>query len=151
MIIKPSVIRRLLGALLLGLLAAGPGLLASPAHAAGNDCALNSIAAAMGVKASEIPAAERRQLVSWCKQERQKEQRAVARGPQALSSGDDGGSAARGPTDLAGANTDTAIWCGKNNCVCWKGKKYDGCHHTDKLCSTPLKCVGRICGCTATE
>ena len=107
------------------------------------------MASAMGVQAAELPAAERRQLIGWCKQEKRKEQRAVPRGPQALSSGDDSGGA--GATDLAGADTETAIWCGKNNCVCWKGKKYDGCHHTDKLCSTPLKCVGRICGCTATE
>lgn len=144
-----SVLRRLLGALLLGLIVAGPGLLASPAQAAGNDCALNTIAGAMGVQAAEIPAAERRQLIGWCKQEKWKEQRAVP--PQALSSGDDGDGAAAGPIGLAGADTDTAIWCGKNNCVCWKGDKYDGCDPTDKLCSTPLKCVGRICGCTATE
>lgn len=149
MIDTSSVLHRLLGAVLLTLIAAGPSLLASPAQAAGNDCALNTMASAMGVQAAELPAAERRQLIGWCKQEKRKEQRAVPRGPQALSSGDDSGGA--GATDLAGADTETAIWCGKNNCVCWKGKKYDGCHHTDKLCSTPLKCVGRICGCTATE
>lgn len=45
-----------------------------------------------------------------------------------------------------------AIWCTKSFCTCFKGKKYDGCVHTDKVClSGSVKCgpLGHVCGCKA--
>ncbi|WP_456372144.1 hypothetical protein [Thiolapillus sp.] len=94
-------------------------------------CSIEAIAASMQRKPGDLSSEDARQLVTWCKTEQQKEQRARRHG-----------------MTLTNRPTSQLIWCGLNNCVCWKGPRYNGCVHTDKLCGTPLKCLGRVCGCT---
>jgi hypothetical protein len=139
-------------------------------------CSLDSIAAAMGRTAADLSEAEKRELSAWCRKQQAGESSA-SKTPAAgdrVGAAPDGstdrgvkhelnveswsatGGSTSGPVGdrtidvlSADGSDGTEIWCGKNNCVCWKGPKYDGCHHVDKLCTSDLKCIGRVCGCQA--
>lgn len=113
--------------------------------ASATSCTAETLASAMGRAASSLPQATREALVSWCREQAgrddAKERAMTARSPRSSTPSASG--------DLAAEPDYFGIICGKNNCVCWKGKHHNGCHHTDKLCSPgSWKCVGPVCGCT---
>lgn len=103
-------------------------------------CSIESITASMGRKPDDFSPEERKEMVEWCRGEYQMEKQVAKRS-----------GAAAGAARLTAVPKEQRIWCGHNNCFCWKGPKYNGCHHTDKLCGTPLKCIGRVCGCTVKD
>lgn len=111
----------------------------SPAAAQSDPCAAANFARSLGRTAASL-GADQQQMAKWCKEQQQREASLAAKPA-------DGASASKGPTQLKAEPKVAEIWCGKNNCLCWKGKLYNGCTNL-AACSTKLKCAGTICGCT---
>jgi hypothetical protein len=112
-----------------------------PASAQSDACSVSNFASSLGRSAGSIGGADQQAMLSWCRDAQSRETGTAMR---TASSGTTG---AKGPTQLKAEPKVAEIWCGKNNCLCWKGKKYNGCTNLS-ACATKLNCVGTICGCT---
>ncbi|WP_300377091.1 hypothetical protein [Henriciella sp.] len=114
-----------------------------------NDCSPDNLTSVLNMSPDNLSSAYSKQLVTWCKSQQAAEKAAETK---SISLSSSRAPAAPDPTQVAMDDDTLALWCGRNNCVCWKGKRYDGCHHTDIMCRpNTFKCVGKICGCTTVE
>lgn len=118
---------------------------ASVAAPAADDCRVEVLAQIRGADAARLSRAERSEWQGWCR--RLSTMDADPRPVRAATAAPPRSPANGAVTDIGTSQNDPAIWCGANNCFCWKGKKYDGCHHVDNICASPLNCVGTVCGC----
>ncbi len=112
----------------------------SPAAAQSDPCNAANFAKSLGRTAAAL-GADQRQMAAWCRDQQKREASLAAAKPG------DGASVSKGPTQLKAEPKVAEIWCGKNNCLCWKGKLHNGCTNL-AACATKLNCVGTICGCT---
>ena len=113
------------------------------------DCTPANLARAVNQTPDNLSEGYTSQLMTWCRTQQRAEKAAEAKAASLSSSR---APKSPDPTQVAMDDETLALWCGRNNCFCWKGKKYDGCHHTDIMCRpNTFKCVGKVCGCTTVE
>jgi hypothetical protein len=105
------------------------------ANAQSVSCTAETLANALGTRGGKLSKRDEAKFLRWCRtsvQDERKAQAASTTASTSLASPDGGG---------------LGIICGANNCVCWKGKHWNGCNDIT-ICNGPLTCTGPICTCT---
>lgn len=129
------------------------GVFVGTANAQAVNCSANTMRKATRRSGGRLSSQDQDLFVSWCRSAVQTERKAQA----AASTRATIGSATRGTTGGTTGTTGamslaapdpggTGIICTANNCVCWKGKHWNGCNDIT-ICAGPLKCTGPICSC----